>query len=93
MAIQTTNQVLIDYGCENGKCPQSAAGDLDIAKTNGNISTAAFAVGGAGVVTATVLSVLAFGDKNEPEGDEPTEGRVDVKPLVGPGFIGMSGTF
>ena len=93
MAIQTTNQVLVDYGCENGKCPASAAGDLDIAKLNGNVSTAAFAVGGVGVVTATVLSVLAFGKSPDAESGDAAEARLEVKPLVGPGFLGMTGSF
>lgn len=90
MAIQTTNQVLVDYGCENGKCPASAAGDLDIAKLNGNISTAGFAVGGAGLVTATVLTVLAYGKKGEATEGEAT---VEARPLVGPGFLGVAGSF
>jgi hypothetical protein len=94
MAIQTTNQVLADYGCENGKCPTTAAGDLDIAKFNGNVSTAAFAVGGAGLVTASILTALAY-KKSDAKKDEPTEGEttVEARPLLGPGFVGVAGTF
>lgn len=97
MAIQTTNQVLADYGCENGKCPPSAAGDLDIAKFNGNVSTAGFAIGGVGLVTASVLSVMAFkkpaekveSDKESGESEE----RVEARPLLGPGYVGVVGSF
>jgi len=98
MAIQTTNQVLADYGCADGRCPASAAGDLDIAKFNGNVSTASFAVGGAGLVTATVLTVLAKrGGAGADESQDGTKGEEQAafhaEPLVGPGFLGVGGTF
>lgn len=94
MAIQTTNQVLADYGCENGKCPTTAAGDLDIAKFNGNVSTAAFAIGGAGLVTASILTALAYKKPEGKKDDVTEEGTtVEARPLLGPGFIGVGGTF
>lgn len=95
MAIQTTNQVLVDYGCENGKCPTSAAGDLDIAKFNGNVSTAAFAIGGVGLVTASVLTAMAYKKPEAPKQVDDGEGEatIEARPLIGPGFVGVVGTF
>jgi hypothetical protein len=99
-AIQTTNQVLTDYNCLNGVCPgpgfkgqaQNAQDDLDVAKMNGNISTAFFVVAGVSAVGASVLTYFAY---RKPKTGATAEGKdsVHVMPLVGPGFTGISGTF
>ena len=94
VAIQTTNQVLADYGCQDGKCPARAESDLDIAKFNGNVSTASFAIAGAGLVTASVLTVLAYQKRtptDEAVGEE--QSAFHFHPLLGPGFIGANGSF
>lgn len=94
VAIQTTNQVLADYACLDGTCPASAAADLDIAKFNGNVSTASFALGGAGLVTASVLTVLAYKKRSPSDGELADESAmIEARPLLGPGFVGVAGTF
>ncbi len=94
VAIQTTNQVLADYACQEGTCPASAADDLDIAKFNGNVSTASFALGGAGLVTASVLTVLAYKKRSPSDGESADESAmIEARPLLGPGFVGVAGTF
>jgi tetratricopeptide (TPR) repeat protein len=93
-AMNATNDVLTLYGCQNDKCPPEAEADLSVAKTNGNISTAGFVVGGAGLVAGTVLFFVAGKDKKEDD-DEAAKGRfsMEARPLVGPGFVGVQGRF
>jgi tetratricopeptide (TPR) repeat protein len=94
-AIQSTNDVLDLYECQDGECPAEAREDLDIAKTNGNVSTAMFVIGGAGIVAGTVLFFFSdFGGDDEAEG-EPEDGAVELsaRPLLGPGYLGVEGEF
>jgi hypothetical protein len=94
MAIQTTNQVLNDYGCQNGKCPPDAEQDLKTAKLNGNVSTAFFVVSGVGAVGASVLTYFAFrkSNKSVDEADKKSD-EARVLPAIGPGYVGMTGSF
>lgn len=98
-AIQTTNQVITDYGCENGECPSEAEDDLNIAKLNGNLSTAGFIVGGVGIAGGTILFLLSDmggdDDDEEEDDDDDDEGmlKIEARPLVGPGYVGVTGTF
>jgi len=97
-AITTTNEVLILYECQSGQCPREAEADLDRAKLNGNLSTAGFVIGLAGLGAGTVLFFLADEDDADTvdEGDDSAdEGmlRIDAKPLVGPGYLGVTGSF
>jgi len=99
-AIQTTNEVLRLYGCEAGECPPEAENDLNTAKANGNVSTAGFVVGFTGVIAGTVLFLLSDDDDgadqpNDDDGDDDEGGllRIEAKPLIGPGFVGVSGSF
>lgn len=105
MAIQTTNQVLSDYDCQAGPCPSKAMlsklspdqqqqliananADLNTAKLNGNVSTAMFVVAGACAVAAIPLTVFAF---RKSKGDEAD--KVEARPALGPGFVGLTGAF
>jgi hypothetical protein len=87
-AIQATNDVLREYGCEGNVCPQDAEDDLDTAKLNGNISTAGFVIGFAGIVAGTILFVFS----DVVASDESDE-KARVLPLIGPGYVGVSGAF
>jgi tetratricopeptide (TPR) repeat protein len=103
-AINETNALLTDYGCVENRCPPEAQDDLDTSKLHGNIATAGFVIGGVGVVLGTVLW-LADDASEEPEGAEGAElpegeaepaddvARIRVRPLLGPGVIGLDGTF
>jgi hypothetical protein len=95
-AIQTTNEVIINYGCDSGECPPEAAEDLDVAKTNGNVSTAGFIIGGVAAVAGTVLFLMADPDDDDSGADaddQEEEAAVKALPLIGPGFVGVHGTF
>lgn len=97
VAINTTNEVLILYECQNGECPAEAEDDLNAAKINGNVSTAGFVVGLVGLAAGTALYFLADddADSDDTEGDDEEEGRlrIEAKPMLGPGFVGLTGTF
>jgi len=99
-AIKSTNEVLQYYKCEDNVCPPDAEEDLAIAKLNGNVSTAGFIIGGVGVAAGTVLFLLAdkgSADEAGDEQDEPDEEgsllRLEARPLLGPGFVGLTGRF
>lgn len=96
-AITSTNDVLSLYDCKNGVCPPEAEADLDVAKLNGNLSTAGFIVGGVGIAGGTILYLLADtdGDDTEESDDDGDEGmlKIEARPLIGPGYVGVTGTF
>jgi len=99
-AIKSTNEVLQFYNCDNSVCPPEAADDLATARLNGNISTAGFVIGGVGAAAGTVLFLFAdTGDADEAadEDSDPDEAggllRLEARPLLGPGFVGLTGTF
>jgi hypothetical protein len=105
VAIDQTNTLYDQYDCDNDRCPQEAEDDLATSKMNGNISTVGFAVAGVGLVAGTVLWLVADsddgGDAEEPVDGEDDEAEFDeddargvtVTPLVGAGYLGLSGTF
>jgi tetratricopeptide (TPR) repeat protein len=94
-AIQTTNDVLALYDCEDGECPKEAEADLDVAKTNGNVSTAGFVIAGIGLTAGTILWFVLPDDDEAEEESEPEEGRlrIEARPLIGPGYLGVAGSF
>ncbi len=97
VAIQTTNEVLSVYECDKGECPPDAEDDLNVAKLNGNLSTVGFIIGGVGIAAGTVLYLLADtgDDEDDEDGDEDEAGmlKIEARPLLGPGYIGVVGTF
>ncbi len=92
VAINQTNAVLEDYNCQDTTCPPQAEDDLSTAKSTGNLATASLVIGGVGVVLGTVLWFVADNGDEEP-GAEPQPAAVNVKPAIGPGFVGLVGTF
>jgi len=70
----------LDGQCTDNNCPHSSGDAVDSAKRNGNISTIAFAVGGAGLLLGTVLYFSS--------GNGPTEAHASSAPARG--FAGLS---
>jgi len=101
VAIQDTNQLRDDYGCQEDRCPAAAQDDLDAAKLKGNISTVGFVVAGVGLATGTILWLVSgSGDDESPPADDGgsaspngESSRIRLKPMVGLGAVGLSGTF
>jgi len=85
MAFSETSEV--EERCGGNKCPPSEAQALDDAKAKGTISTIGFVVGGVGLATGVVLLLMSGGDSEE------QVGLPSVRPFVGVGSIGASGTF
>lgn len=98
-AIQSTNDILRVYECSSTSVCQASTeaerqqlqDDLDTSKLNGNLSTAGFVIGIAGVLGGTALYLVHTFSDGEDEGAEEEEAR--VTPVVGPGFVGVTGTF
>ncbi|NUO48940.1 MAG: PEGA domain-containing protein [Polyangiaceae bacterium] len=77
--------------CPDDRCPSSQKESLDDTTLFGNVTTAALAVGGAGAVAGFVmLGVWLSGDERSPEGH--ARGAA-VVPLIGPGYLGLRGSY
>jgi hypothetical protein len=85
--------------CSDKICPASAQGDLDSAMAAAHASTVGMVVGFAGAAVGIVgllLPVFDSGD-SKPESPEPEASPEDVpvavRVLVGPGSIGLQGSY
>jgi hypothetical protein len=82
--------------CPNGACPPEQQSDLDSAKKLGNVSTIAFAVGGAGVVLGTVLFFTvgsSGGDRDAKAPERRYAGFSRPRVAVGPTQIQLGADF
>lgn len=78
--------------CPEDVCPADLESDLDDARTLGNIATAGLVIGilgGAWGITA----LLAAGEFEDAEAAQEGEASATVRPLIGPGYLGLSGRF
>jgi hypothetical protein len=75
----------------DGKVPPDRGGDLDAGRSLGTVSTIAFVVGGAGVAAGVVGIILS--GKEKKAGAPETQARAHVRPVVGPTWLGLDGTF
>jgi hypothetical protein len=88
MAFSETDKV--KGHCEGTSCPPAVQESLDVAKTNGTISTVGFIVGGVGIASGVVLLLTRSGSsKKSDDGADKTA----VRPWVGPGQAGVVGRF
>ncbi|HET7540304.1 MAG TPA: hypothetical protein VFK05_10555 [Polyangiaceae bacterium] len=82
--------------CTGNNCPPSNAGAIDSAKQKGNISTAAFAAGGLGLVLGTVFYFTLGKDSSEPAASKPARGFAGLqrgRAMVGPGSVQFAADF
>jgi hypothetical protein len=83
--------------CPNNSCPPSSGGDVDSAKQKGNISTIAFAVGGAGLVLGTVLYfTMGSGSSESHASSPPARGFAGLqrgRAMIGPGSVQLAADF
>jgi hypothetical protein len=74
--------------CPDNQCPRSETeDDYDSAYTMAHVSTAGFIIGGVGVAVGVVGLLLPSGEA------ETTTGAVTLRPIVGPGYAGLAGSF
>lgn len=74
--------------CVDDLCPAGSEDDLDRANLLANVSNATFAVGAVGIGVGLVGLFLPSDDD---DGDAET--GLTVRPLIGPGAIGVTGSF
>jgi hypothetical protein len=84
-AISLSTASAAKEGCdENDSCPPGNEGDADTSLVTAHVSTASFIVGGLGVGVGLVLLLT-----DDSEGADSAQ----LQPLVGPGFVGLRGSF
>jgi hypothetical protein len=76
--------------CKGG-CPSTESGELSSYHTVGGVSTVAFIVGGVGVAAGAVL--LLVQPKVSVGAPPPPATGLHVTPVIGPGSLGVIGTF
>lgn len=84
--------------CVGDQCPESRAGDIDDAKSLGNISTIAFIAGGAFAAVGIVGVVMSNGHKDEAKPGvtakvSKTSKPARLSPVLSPTYLGLSGSF
>jgi len=86
-----------DLDCQDNSCPSSSSDAVDTAKRNGNISTIAFAVGGAGLVLGTVLYFTGGNGPSEAHATHPPArgfaGLQRGRAMIGPGSVQLAADF
>jgi tetratricopeptide (TPR) repeat protein len=95
MSMSKVDEIKENCNAEN-KCRSDQAGAIDDAKMLGNISTLAFAAGGLGAAIGIVGLVMMSGSKESstPPGTTAKAATlVKTQPVVGAGYLGLSGTF
>ena len=87
----------LDGQCQDNSCPPSSSASVDSAKRNGNISTIAFAVGGAGLVLGTVLYFsIGSGSAETHASSTPARGFAGLtrgRAMIGPGSVQLAADF
>ncbi|MFO0758945.1 MAG: tetratricopeptide repeat protein [Byssovorax sp.] len=78
--------------CTGNICSPAAADDISASKTSGNVSTAGFIIGGAGVAAGVVLLIALGGGKKDEKKDKPAT-SFSISPWAGLGSAGVHGTF
>ncbi len=70
--------------CPNDGCTQDKSEDIDSMMALGHVSTASFIIGGVGAGVAVVALLVGGSDESE---------SGSMQPMVGPGYLGMRGSF
>jgi hypothetical protein len=81
LSLSKTSQLGAMCGANKQQCP---AGSLSAPRTLANVSNVGFGVGAAGVVAGVVGLVLS-------RGGDPARPAAALRPLVGPGWLGVGG--
>ena len=89
--IALSNRSILESDCKDQVCLPDMHDDLDKTLLLSHISTASFAVGGAGVALGLIgLFALSGGDKPKPDA---ASSAFVIYPVAGPGFTGVVGSF
>ena len=85
-----------NLNCEGNTCPASQRDAVDSAKRNGNISTIAFGVGGAGLVLGTVLYFTLGSSSSDAHAGTPARSFAGLqrgRAMIGPGSVQLAADF
>jgi hypothetical protein len=91
-AVALSQTAAVKKSCDGTTCPDSSSlrASRDAALVSGNVSTAFFIIGGAGVAAGGVmLALILTSDNDAPKGKE----QAFVRPWIGPGQGGVYGRF
>ena len=98
MSLTQTND--LKAKCPNDQCPPGSEGDIDSAKSLGNIATAAFVVGGIGAAVGVIGLLMSGDDKKQPPASAAHLRRPasafapeNVRAVLGPSYVGVAGAF
>lgn len=84
--------------CSNDVCPPDREEDIDTAKVLAHVATAGFVVGAVGTTVGVIALVATMGSKDDARAHDRTAGRsrthrLRITPQLGPGYVGVSGSF
>jgi len=79
--------------CPEGKCALEKQGEIDSAKSLGNISTVAFIVGGVGVGVGVVGLIMSRSDAKEKAAPAALHKIEKLEPVIGLSYVGLKGAF
>lgn len=88
ISISKTNE--LKDACDDKPCPTSREPDIASANTMANVSNVSFALGAVGAAVGVVGLLLPRSPRQEKAAGA---GHVHLMPIVGPGGVGVSGTF
>jgi hypothetical protein len=92
LAFQKTDEV--QELCGGNDCPPEFAGDVATAQDLGTASTVLFAVGGLGVAAGLILTfTVGLGGDAADEKKDEKKSEAWVRPIIGPGQLGLYGAF
>jgi hypothetical protein len=92
-AITLSETSALEDECPDKRCTPDQQDALDDAHLIGNISTGAFIVGGVGVAVGIIGLALTDWGGSSPKPNEGEGAAVNFTPLIGPGTIGVRGSF
>ncbi len=77
--------------CKGNVCPATETDNIIVAKTDGNVSTAGFVVGGVGLAAGLILALTV--GRGSSDSAEKKDKAAHVEPMFGPNGVGVAGSF
>jgi hypothetical protein len=94
IAVNTGDDTFARYDCYEGSCPPESEADFDVVKANGNVATAGWIIGALGVAGGTTLFFLSSDTKKDAaESSGNNAQRIELRPRIGLGYLGLDGRF
>jgi len=78
--------------CSGGHCPEDLESDLDTARSLAHVATIGFVVAVTGSAVGVIALLTAQPDDSDSAAGADATG-VSLRPLIGPGFVGLGGRF